>query len=157
VLFDFRLGNHDQPRVAGRYGREFGLSAIIMGQLLPGTAITYNGEEMNMENTWISWEDTVDPQGCQAGIDDYERFSRDPERTPLQWSAESMAGFTDGTETWLPINENYVTLNLEAQKAAAKSPYKVYKKLTDARKMVAAQTGELRVKAIGDDTLVFVR
>jgi len=144
--------------VASRFGTDFGLSAVILGQLLPGSAITYNGEEINMVNTWISWEDTVDPQGCQAGIENYEKFSRDPERTPFQWSAESMAGFTSGSVTWLPINENYVTLNLEAQKAAEKSPYKVYKKLTDARKnLVATQTGELRVKAVSPEVITFVR
>jgi alpha-glucosidase len=68
------------------------MAAVIMGQLLPGTAITYNGEEINMENTWISWKDTVDPQGCQAGIEKYEEFSRDPVRTPFQWDDSVYAG-----------------------------------------------------------------
>ncbi|XP_059470159.1 maltase A3-like [Neocloeon triangulifer] len=152
------VGNHDQPRVAGRFGTQFGLTSIILGQLLPGTAVTYNGEELNMENTWISWADTVDPQGCQAGPDEYWRFSRDPERTPFQWSAEAMAGFTTGSTTWLPINENYVTLNLEAQKVAAKSPYKVYKRLTEARKnIIAVQTGELRTYVLDTHIFSFAR
>jgi hypothetical protein len=33
-------------------------------------------------------------------------------------------------KTWLPVNENYKQLNLEAQKAAQKSHYNVYKQLT---------------------------
>ncbi|CAB3382425.1 Hypothetical predicted protein [Cloeon dipterum] len=152
------VGNHDQPRVAGRFGNEFGLSAIILSQLLPGTGVTYNGEEINMENTFISWEDTVDPSGCQAGPDEYWRFSRDPERTPFQWSADSMAGFTAGSTTWLPINENYVTLNLEAQKAAAVSPYKVYQKLTAARRdIIAVQTGEFKMLTLNSNVFAFVR
>ena len=52
--------------------------------------------------------------------DPYERnvpglgLGRDPERTPMQWSAEPHAGFTTGTP-WLPIAEDYRTCNVEAQ------------------------------------------
>lgn len=40
----------------------------------------------------ISWEDTVDPPARNAGPDNYREVSRDPERTPFQWSAEKNAG-----------------------------------------------------------------
>ena len=35
--------------------------------LLPGVAVTYNGEEIGMVNTEVSWEDTVDPAGLNCG------------------------------------------------------------------------------------------
>lgn len=51
------------------------------------------GEEIGMVDGYVSWEDTVDPSGCNT--DDpinYWTASRDPERTPFQWSAEQNAG-----------------------------------------------------------------
>lgn len=68
--------------------------------LLPGVGVTYNGEEIGMEDTWISWEDTKDPQGCNAGIDGYEKASRDPARTPFQWDNTTSAG-TDLSKQFL--------------------------------------------------------
>lgn len=49
--------------MASRYGRDFAPAVTIMIQLLPGVAVTYNGEEIGMENTWLTWDQTVDPQG----------------------------------------------------------------------------------------------
>lgn len=45
-----------------------------------------------MEDTFISYEDTQDPAGCNWGPDRYQEFSRDPERTPMQWSSAPGAG-----------------------------------------------------------------
>ena len=45
-----------------------------------------------MLDTWISWEDTKDPQGCCYGREHYEEHSRDPSRTPMQWDNSSFAG-----------------------------------------------------------------
>lgn len=64
----------------------------IMTLLLPGVGVTYLGDEIGMVNTFISWEDTKDPQGCNAGIDGYASASRDPERTPFQWDNSTSAG-----------------------------------------------------------------
>lgn len=51
------------------------------------------GEEIGMEDGFVSWEDTVDPSGCNT--DDpinYWQASRDPERTPFQWNSNKNAG-----------------------------------------------------------------
>lgn len=47
-----------------------------------------------MLNTFISWEDTQDPQACNHGPDGYEDYSRDPERTPMQWDNSTLAGLS---------------------------------------------------------------
>ncbi len=86
------VGNHDQHRVSGRFG-DYAVDPLNMiVHLLPGASVTYYGEEIGMQDTEISWEDTVDPFGCNAGPDRYQIFSRDPERTPMQWNDEINSG-----------------------------------------------------------------
>lgn len=62
--------------------------------LLPGTAVTYYGEEIGMKNANISWEQTVDPAGRNAGKERFHLFSRDFERTPMQWNSQEHAGIS---------------------------------------------------------------
>ena len=54
-----------------RLGSRFGAGNIdgfnMMSLMLPGVAVTYNGEEIGMTNTAVSWEDTVDPAGLNCG------------------------------------------------------------------------------------------
>lgn len=45
--------------------------------------------------------------------DDFKEHTRDPQRTPMQWNKERFAGFTDGTEPWLPVNRDYETKNVK--------------------------------------------
>jgi len=86
------MGNHDNPRVASRFpGRSDQMTMLSM--ILPGLAVTYNGDEIGMvDKRDISWEDTQDPQACNAGKEQYANLSRDPERTPFQWDATKNAG-----------------------------------------------------------------
>jgi alpha-glucosidase len=50
-------------------------------QTLPGAAITYQGEELVMENVFLTWEETLDPLACLAVKEKYHEKSRDPART----------------------------------------------------------------------------
>lgn len=86
------IGNHDNTRVGTRFGADAidKLNMIIL--LLPGAVITYYGEEIGMVDNFISWEDTVDPAGCNTDPERYHLFSRDPERTPMQWTSEDGTG-----------------------------------------------------------------
>jgi len=85
------LGNPDNRRVASRFpGRLDQMTMLSM--ILPGMTLTYNGDEIGMVDTDISWKDTQDPEACNAGKDHYVTISRDPERTPFQWNAEKNAG-----------------------------------------------------------------
>lgn len=139
------MGNHDRSRTASRYpGR--GDQMIMLEMILPGIAITYNGEEIGMlDKRDISWEDTQDPQACNAGKDKYQNQSRDPNRTPFQWDATKNAGFSKANHTWLPVHENYIELNLAKQKIANESHYKIYTSLIKMRQRKAAlQHGNLK-------------
>ncbi|KAJ9598138.1 hypothetical protein L9F63_026758, partial [Diploptera punctata] len=131
---NWMVGNHDKSRVATRFGPELVDAMNMITMLLPGTPVVYNGEEMGMEDTDISWRDTKDSAGINAGPTKYKLFSRDPERTPMQWNSGKNAGFSTANQTWLPVNPNYVSLNAEAQLAAEWSHIKVFKLLVAARK-----------------------
>ena len=60
----------------------------MLSLLLPGVAVTYNGEEIGMTNTAVSWEDTVDPAGINCGQDHFmvtraaNRTLQYPEKAP---------------------------------------------------------------------------
>lgn len=128
------LGNHDRNRIATRLGVEKGDLFNILLQTLPGAAITYQGEELVMENVPISWEDTIDPLACNSPKEELEIRSRDPVRTPFPWDSTKNAGFSIASKTWLPVGEKYLTVNVKAQEEATNSHLKIFRKLTKIRK-----------------------
>lgn len=151
------LGNHDNGRVGSRLGKDLidALNMVLL--LLPGTPVTYYGEEIGMLDAFISWNDTVDPSGCNAGQEHYMESSRDPERTPMQWNDGHMAGFTSGDKTWLPINPNYKEVNVDAQKNATQSHLKFYKRLTELLHEEVILEGELSFPNYDEGTFSFIR
>jgi glycosidase len=66
-------------------------------------------------------------------------------------------GFSTSNETWLPVNKNYLWLNLEAQQFVQNSHYNVYTQLTELRKKPAFQRGETKVAALSEQVLGFTR
>jgi alpha-glucosidase len=128
----------------------------IMVQTLPGIAITYNGEELVMADQWISWSNTVDPLACQQDPDNYDRLSRDPARTPFQWDDSRQAGFSTSNSTWLPVADNYKTVNVKKEKADLNSHLNVFKRLVQMRKVKAVlQDGNL--ESLADRNLLIYK
>ncbi len=119
--------------------------------LLPGTPVTYYGEEIGMLYTYISWEDTRDTKGCNAGPDRFYKFSRDPERTPMQWNTSFNAGFSTSQKTWLPMADNSLTVNVQLQKDKLVSPLTNYRSLVDLRKELSIQSGEIGFPVVNRD------
>jgi maltose alpha-D-glucosyltransferase/alpha-amylase len=63
---------------------------------MPGTPIVYYGDEIGMgDNIWLP-----DRHGC---------------RTPMQWSDEKNAGFSDANETYFPVHDNFEDINVAGQ------------------------------------------
>ena len=142
------LGNHDQWRIGSRTRPELIDIFNLIALTLPGVSVTYQGEEIGMTNADISYEDTVDPSGCNCGPDRYDEIgcSRDPERTPMQWSSSEInAGFSTANQTWLPVNPNYKYVNVESEKMNNESHWNIFKSILDVRKYdVAFEVGEFK-------------
>ncbi|XP_030556539.1 maltase 1 [Drosophila novamexicana] len=152
------MGNHDNPRVASRYGVGTVDAMNMLMMTLPGIGITYYGEELGMvDYRDISWNDTVDQPACDAGLDNYKWVSRDPERTPMQWSDEKNAGFSTGDSTWLPVHPNYQELNLLTQQEATFSHYKVYQSLIKLRQSRVLRDGTFTAQALNRQVFAIKR
>ena len=61
------------------------------------------------------------------------RFSRDNARTPMQWNAGKNAGFSSADATWLPVHDDFETVNVEAESADPASVLSWYRKLAALR------------------------
>lgn len=105
----------------------------------------------------ISYADSRDPQGCNAGEENYKWASRDPQRTPFQWDSSINAGFSNSQQTWIPIHPGYETLNLAEQKAASKSFYKFYQELASLRNHEVFVNGDFRTHAFDEKVFAFRR
>uniref|UniRef100_A0A034WTB8 alpha-glucosidase n=1 Tax=Bactrocera dorsalis TaxID=27457 RepID=A0A034WTB8_BACDO len=157
VYANWVLGNHDNPRLASRFGAQRADLMNIFLQTLPGIAVTYNGEEYGLEDGYVSWEDSVDPQACNADPDTYQKYSRDPERTPFLWDNTKNAGFSTANRTWLPVGQSYESNNVQAQEAAENSHLKIFKKLTGLRKSEPAFSDGDYESVVGDNWLSYRR
>jgi len=124
------FGNHDQPRIASRFGSEQARLLALLQLTLPGLPVIYNGEELGMENADIAPNEMQDPAGNYTpGIG----MGRDPQRTPLQWSAEQYAGFSQA-KPWLPVGEHYTTLNVKNETSDNDSFLTLYRALLALRR-----------------------
>ncbi|XP_037823527.1 maltase A1-like [Lucilia sericata] len=152
------IGNHDQRRASSRYGVRNIDAMNMLVMMLPGASVTYQGEELGMLDGEISWEDTVDPAACNANPDIYEESTRDPARTPFQWSSDKNGGFSTASTTWLPMAPNYETINVASENAAINSHLKIYKALIELRKSSKTlQQGSYKYKALNDGVFVLKR
>lgn len=153
-----QLGTHDHSRVASRMEIKQinGITMLLL--TLPGVAFTYSGDEILMlDFRDISWDDTTDPWACNSNPNDYKELSRDPQRTPFQWSSAINAGFNIGTPTRIPVHPNFTENNLESQKISPESHYKYYKQLLQLRKNKAFVEGDFVSKDLSENVFGYSR
>ena len=145
--------NHDQPRAVSRFGndspehRENSAKTLATVQHMhKGTPYIYQGEEIGMTNTYFtSIEQYRDIESInyhtaalslgmevEAVLNSLSVRSRDNARTPMQWDANSHAGFTDGIP-WLGVNPNYITINAAAEIDDPNSVFHHFRKLIKLR------------------------
>ncbi|MCF0052850.1 DUF3459 domain-containing protein [Dyadobacter sp. LJ53] len=128
------LGNHDKPRISSRVGRAQAKVAALMLLTLRGTPTIYYGDEIGMRDVPIPMNEIVDPQGLNMPE---LNVSRDPARTPMQWSSEINGGFS-ANKPWLRLPFNSGRVNVEKQKGDEYSKLWFYRKLIQLRKKHAA-------------------
>jgi alpha-glucosidase len=123
------LSSHDAPRHRGRFddpkwGEARARIAALMLLTLRGTPFLYYGEEIGMQNGFIPADRVCDPVGKR-----FPPLNRDPERTPMQWSAGPRAGFSSNPDPWLPIAEDPGQLNVAAQNDDPSSLLSFYRRV----------------------------
>jgi alpha-glucosidase len=128
------LGNHDNHRIASRIGVAQARVAAMLLLTLRGTPTLYYGDEIGMCDVPIPPERIHDPLEKRIpGIG----LGRDPERTPMQWSAAPQAGFSTA-EPWLPLAEDFALVNVAAQRDDPTSMLSLYRALIDLRRTESA-------------------
>jgi glycosidase len=124
------LTNHDQNRVMSvlNGNEEKAKLAAVMLLTSPGTPFIYYGEEIGM-------------QGKKPDEDI---------RLPMQWSANTNAGFTTGTP-WRAPNTNYTQVNVAVQNEDSNSLLVFYRTLTKLRaEHSALRTGSISILETGN-------
>jgi alpha-glucosidase len=125
--------------------------AAVLLLTLRGTPTHYYGDELGMRDAVIFPEDIRDPQGKNIGI------SRDPSRTPMQWTPGQNAGFTRGTP-WLPLGHDFEHCNVERQSGDPGSMLSLYRRLIELRKKEPAlSVGSYRPVVSEGDLIAYVR
>lgn len=131
------LGNHDNHRLASRFGSDQVHVAGMLLLTLRGTPTLYYGDEIGMHDVHIPPEAVQDPfEKNVPGMG----HGRDPERTPMQWSDEEFAGFSERSP-WLPVATNFKTINVKKEMEEEHSCLKFYKKLISLRSAHSALYG----------------
>jgi alpha-glucosidase len=114
---NYVLGNHDESRIASRIGPKLAPLALLLLLTLRGTPTLYYGDELGMRDVEIAPDRVRDPVAGRV-----PGHGRDPERTPMQWSAEPNAGFCPpGVEPWLPVAGDYSEVNVARERDDARS------------------------------------
>jgi alpha-glucosidase len=150
------LGNHDNSRIASRIGPAQARVAAVLLLTLRGTPTMYYGEEIGMHDVPIPPEVVQDPfEKNVPGIG----LGRDPERTPMQWTAGPNAGFArPGARPWLPLAADYEKVNVAAQRNDAKSMLSLYGKLIALRRSEAAlSVGDFALVDAPDPLIAYTR
>ena len=146
------LNNHDLPRAVSRFGDDgkYRVESARAGNLPSwnaGEPHTYiQGEELGMTNVQFDIQEYRDiellnmyKERKELGYPEEEIMrsiyvkGRDNARTPMQWSEEPNAGFTEGIP-WIRCNPNYTMINAEESMIDQDSVFYYYQKLIRLRK-----------------------
>lgn len=168
------FGSHDMPRLYSRLAennpeRAFALAVLM--NTAKGVPFIYFGEEIGMKNHISnSFEEIRDIQGItnyrlamEAGKTTEEALivgnehNRDKSRSPMQWNSNSFAGFSS-EKSWIGLNPDFETLNVENQEKNPVSMLSKYKQLIALRNSEPAlQYGAYENLSIQDDCIHFTR
>ena len=112
------FSNHDVNRHVTRwakFGTEDALArqAIALLASFEGTIGIYQGEELGLTETELTYDELTDPPGLRFWP---ENKGRDGCRTPMVWDGTAQAGFSTA-KPWLPVKPPQAARNVAAQEA----------------------------------------
>uniref|UniRef100_A0A2S2R4X4 alpha-glucosidase n=1 Tax=Sipha flava TaxID=143950 RepID=A0A2S2R4X4_9HEMI len=151
---NWTIGNHDSRRATSLNENESIDGICMIQMLLPGTPVVYMGDELGMTDTYLREDQLIDSMSKRLGLSG----AREVSRTPFQWNSRPQAGFSNKTKTWLPVNPNYVTLNVETQSIpTTRSHLNIFKQLVELRKLDVFRTGNVKLYEVSKYVLAFSR
>ncbi|XP_033743449.1 alpha-glucosidase-like [Pecten maximus] len=153
---NFQVGNHDNGRVASRVGKTKSGAVTMLLLTLPGTPTSYYGDEIGMQDVFYAFNETRDPAGLHFGKEGYQGRSRDPERSPMQWSSDINAGFSTGTP-WLHVHKDFTRTNVKMETADPNSLLNLYRTLAKLRKYPSFQNRKLDYAVTNDNVVSYIR
>ncbi|XP_055594049.1 alpha-glucosidase-like [Uranotaenia lowii] len=134
-------GSHDHSRLGSRVAENRIDQAMTLLHTLPGTSISYYGEEIGM----LDYKEAQTFDG------------RDPNRTPMQWDNTTSAGFSTNANTWLRVHPDYPRKNVAFQQAAESSTLKHFQTLTALRKHRTFAYGDYLHRTVGTSVYAMLR
>ena len=149
------LGNHDEKRIATRFGWEESGALAVLLLTLRGTPTMYYGDEIGMVETHIPADRQLDPYGRRV-----PGQGRDGCRTPMQWSEAPHAGFSPGgtPATWLPVHPGYPRANVETERKDPASRLALYRRLLRLRRShPSLHSGAIEVFPLNEQVISYRR
>ncbi|MEO6792765.1 MAG: alpha-amylase family glycosyl hydrolase [Mycobacterium sp.] len=154
------LENHDVQRAVTRYGdgpaglaRARAMALVLLA--LPGAVFIYNGQELGLPGVELPDWALQDPVWERSG---HTERGRDSCRVPLPWSGGSPPfGFSERTETWLPIPPQWASLTVERQLGDPDSTLSLYQRALEIRSTQTGFAGGIEWLPAPDDALTFRR
>ncbi len=168
------FGSHDMPRLYSRLANDDSDRAYALAVLMltaKGVPFIYYGEEIGMTNyVPTTLEGIRDVQGIthyHLALDEGKSKdealiiandnNRDKSRSPMQWNADSLAGFST-TCSWIPVNSDYLHLNVKEQQKNINSMLSKYKKIIGLRNNEPVlQYGTYKELSLDHDCIHFIR
>lgn len=126
--------------------------------MLPGTSVTYYGEEIGMYDSCAKFESdnhNLPAVKCDPEVTDHQL---DWVRSPMQWDDSVNGGFTTSDDPWIPVADNFKTINVKAQVGKENSHLEIHKSLLKMRKHDAIMESEIfDIKALSENSFAFKR
>jgi len=168
------FGSHDMSRLHSRLAKNNSKRAFALAVLMlaaKGVPFIYYGEEIGMKNHIPnSFNEIKDIQGIthyklsieegktlEEALKIANEHNRDKSRSPMQWSADTLAGFSLA-KSWIQLNPDYTTLNVAQQEKDTESMLSKYKQMIALRNAEPVlQYGSYEKLEIKGDCIHFIR
>ncbi|MBG9587234.1 alpha-glucosidase [Cytobacillus firmus] len=166
------FSSHDMSRHISRFGGDEERAKLIAALMLTakGVPFIYQGDEIGMQD-WIAddisvmmdvqgrlaFEEAIKAKTKEEALAVANERSRDKSRTPMQWSSDAYAGFSE-VRPWITVPDGSSEINVQNQQDNPDSMLSFYKRLLQLRKEhPSLQTGEYEFLRYKDGMISFMR